>query len=75
MRKVFDYKSKKFLIVCTAWVLLVIAVLFGVFKGFPEKQASMAWGYLVTYTTALLTLTGWYFKKDVDEKKVLNGKN
>ena len=70
MQKTFNYKSKKYTIVCAAWALLLIVVLLGTFKGFPEKQASMAWGYLVTYTTALLTLTGWWFKKDVDEKKI-----
>ena len=70
------YTSRKFLIICTGWTLEVIALIWGIFHGFPTAQAQMVWGYLQTsYTPFLLVLTGWYFKKDVDEKKVLNGKN
>lgn len=75
MRKRFDYKSKKFTIICTGWVLEAIAFIWGTLHGFPEAQAPMAWGYLTTYTAALLTLTGWWFKKDIDEKQLSNGKD
>lgn len=69
------YASKKFFLICTGWALEVISLIWGVFHGFPKEQAQMVWNYMqMSYTPFLLVLTGWYFKKDVDEKKVLNGK-
>lgn len=66
------YASRKFLQICVAWALFVFSVVLGVTKGFPEGQAQMAWDFLRgAYAPLLLVLTGWYFKKDIDEKKVL----
>jgi len=70
------YASKKWILICAGWVLLIAVLLRGAFHGFPDSQASMAWDYLkIGYTPFLLVLTGWFMKKDIDEKKVLNGKN
>lgn len=63
--------SKKFLVASCVTIAWVITVLRGAFVGFPEGQASNAWTFLtVTFTPLIILFWGWYFKIDVDEKKI-----
>lgn len=76
MRVTFDYKSKKFVVLCFAWLVFAFVVIYGATKGFPKDQASNTWEYLkIGFTPFLLAVTGWYFKEDVEEKKISNGKS
>lgn len=70
--KMIKYTSRKFLLICLAWGVYVIAALIGVIKGFPKEQAQQAWDFLRSTLPFLLALTGWYFREDIAEKKVLS---
>ena len=70
------FMSKKFYVSCVVTLTWIIAVLKGVFVGFPVTQASNAWTFLtVTFTPLIILFWSWYFKIDIDEKKFTNGKN
>ncbi|MFB6088918.1 MAG: hypothetical protein ABEK36_04025 [Candidatus Aenigmatarchaeota archaeon] len=72
MRKAFDYKSKKFFLICFGWVITAFVLIIGITKGFPKDQAGMIWDYFkIGWSPVFLALNGWYFKKDVDEKEIL----
>jgi hypothetical protein len=66
-----NFMSKKFAVASAVTITWIIAVLRGVFVGFPGNQASNAWTFLtVTFTPLIILFWGWYFKIDIDEKKI-----
>jgi hypothetical protein len=66
---------KKFSVICALTIAWLVTVMKGIFVGFPEDQASNAWTFLTASMTPFITgLWVWWFKIDIDEKKVLNGK-
>jgi len=70
------FMSKKFYVASAVTIVWAISVLKGMFVGFPAGQFSNAWTFLtVVFTPLIMTFWGWYFKIDIDEKKISNGKN
>ncbi len=66
------FASKKYSVALIITIIWAITVLRAVFVGFPKTQAGQAWTFLMTvFTPMIMVFWGWYFKIDIDEKKLL----
>jgi len=75
VKTIDNFMSKKFYVASAVTIVWAISVLKGMFVGFPEGQATNAWTFLtVVFTPLIMTFWVWYFKIDIDEKKISNGK-
>jgi hypothetical protein len=66
------FMSKKFYVASLVTLTWIVMVLRGAFVGFPKEQFANAWTFLtVIFTPLIMTFWGWYFKIDIDEKKLI----